>query len=201
MVYLVYKYLSVSGLNARSINRAIFIHSARFWILLGWGGFKVGEKETDARKIEDKIYSIFANVASSVGYSDTHGKIIAVLLVEGNPVSLQEISKKTGYSPSMISLSMDFLEVLGVIKRVKKTADRQLYIELTGDLLESLKRAILIRTQKSIHNSLAEFEETKEKLGKSGSKNEKILKTLEILEKQIKRLEGYVNVLANVRLP
>jgi len=158
-------------------------------------------KKNSAKEIEDRIYSAFANVAASVGYSDTHGKIIAVLLVEGKPVSLQEISKKTGYSPSMISLSLDFLEVLGIIQRVKKTADRKLYVELKGDLLETLKKAILLKIQKSVNNSFIEFDDAKEKLKKFNGKNEKLLRTLETLEKQIKRLEGYVNLLTNVELP
>ncbi len=155
--------------------------------------------ETD---IHNKIFSTFAEVASSIGYSPLHGKIIGVLLVKNKPVSLQELAKDTGYSASMLSLSLDFLEILGVIKKVKKEADRKLYVSLAGDLLECLKRAITIKVEKSIQNSLAEFEESKKELSKfTGKEKTEALNSLEILESQIKRLNRYVNLLAQIRLP
>ncbi|MBI4175821.1 MAG: hypothetical protein HY518_01340 [Candidatus Aenigmarchaeota archaeon] len=152
--------------------------------------------------IEKKIYSIFAEVASSIGYSPLHGMIIGVLLVKGKPVSLQEVAEETGYSASMISLSIDLLEVLGIIKRVKKEADRKLYLTLQGDMLESLKSAIVIRLKKSITNSLLEFGEAKESLGSiEGEDKERMDKVIHTLEGEIKRLEKYVNLLSGIRLP
>ena len=152
--------------------------------------------------IYSKIFSTFAEVASSIGYSPLHGKIIGVLLVKNKPVSLQDLAKDTGYSTSMLSLSLDFLEILGVIKKVKKEADRKLYVSLAGDLLECLKRAITIKVEKSIQSSLAEFEESKKELAKLGSKDKvEALNTLEILESQIKRLNKYVVLLSQIRLP
>jgi len=156
----------------------------------------------DVEEIEKKIYSTFAEVASSIGYSPLHGKIIGALLVSGQPVSLQKLAKKTGYSASMVSLSLDLLEVIGTIKKIKKESDRQLYIGLQGDLLESLKNAILIRVKKAITSSLSDFESSKRQLKEiEGAEREGLVKTIEILEKEIKRLEKYVNLLSGMRLP
>jgi len=158
--------------------------------------------EFSAKEIEEKILADFANVASSIGYSDLHGKLIAVLLVESEPISLQELSKKAGYSSSMISLSLDFLELLGVVKRIKKSGDRKLYIQFQGDLLESLKKAILLKLQKAIVDSSIEFEESRKALKKVGNgEKKKVLRTLNILEREIKRLERYVEALSKVELP
>ncbi|HLD57126.1 MAG TPA: hypothetical protein VJA47_02405 [archaeon] len=152
--------------------------------------------------VYSKIFSTFAEVASSIGYSPLHGKIIGVLLVKNKPVSLQELAKDTGYSTSMLSLSLDFLEILGVIRKVKKEADRKLYVSLAGDLLECLKRAITIKVEKSIQNSLTEFEESKKELAKLSAKDKaEAVEALEILEDQIKRLNKYVVLLSQIRLP
>jgi DNA-binding transcriptional regulator GbsR (MarR family) len=152
--------------------------------------------------VEKKIYSTFAEVAGSLGYSPLHGKIIGALLVNGQPMSLQELAKKTGYSVSMVSLSLDLLEVIGTIKKVKKEADRQLYISLQGDLLESLKNAILIRVKKSVTSSLTDFEESKRLLRElEGAEKERLLRTIQVLEKEIRRLEVYVNLLSGLKLP
>ena len=156
----------------------------------------------DRKSIQEKIYDTFAEVASSIGYSPLHGKIIGALLVNNREMSLKEIAKETGYSVSMISLSLDLLEILGVIKKIKKTGDRNLYVSLQGDLLECLKNAIIMRVQKSISNTLSEFESAKKQLNAlSTSEKQNSLKSIAILENHIKRLEKYVNMLAEIKLP
>ena len=142
---------------------------------------------------EKEIYSLFSNVATSLGYSDVHGRIIAALLVAGKPLSLEELSRRIGYSTSSVSLSLDFLELLGVAKRVKKIKDKKLYVELKGDLLDCLRKVVLFKTQKNIEETLKEFD----KIEKSKETN----KTIKILEKEIKRLEKYINLLSKVKLP
>lgn len=160
------------------------------------------ESMSEIQDIEKRIFATFAEVASSIGYSPLHGQIIGVLLVKDRPLSLQEVAKETGYSASMISLSIDLLEVLGIVKKIKKIGDRKLYLELSGDLLEALKNAILVKLQKSISGSLAEFEDGKKKLGElPGEESKRVLKTIDTLEKEIKRLKGYVDLLSKTRLP
>jgi len=154
------------------------------------------------KEIRKKIFSTFSDVAGSIGYSPLHGEIIGILLVKNKPLSLQEIAKETGYSPGMISLSLDLLEVLGVVKKIKKSGDRKLYVQLSGDLLECLKSAILIKVEKNIQNSLTDFDETKKQL-KNLKEDEKrrVLETINILEKEIRRRNSYVNMLSKIRLP
>jgi len=152
------------------------------------------------KEIKRDIYATFADIASSIGYSEIHGRIIAALLVSDKKLSLQELSRETGYSISTISLSLDLLEVLGMIKKIKKVGDRKLYVELQGNLLEGLKRAFLIRIQKDINNTLNKFEEYKNNLKKmkDGEKNS-VLKTLNILEKEVKRVDKYISLLQKLK--
>lgn len=153
-------------------------------------------------QIEKKIFSTFGEVASAIGYSPLHGQIIAVLLVKGKPMSLQDIAQETGYSSSMISLSLDLLEVLGVVKTIKKAGDRKLYVELSGDLLESLKNAILVKLSKSISSSLVEFEEGKKVLESiQGEDSKRVGQTIATLESQVQRLKTYVDILSKAKLP
>jgi len=142
---------------------------------------------------EKEIYSLFSNVASSLGYSEVHGRIIAALLVARKPISLDELRSKIGYSASSVSLSLDFLEMLGVIRRIKKPTDKKLYIELQGDLLECLRKAIIFKAEKSVESTLKEFEKYK-----SNGETEEVVR---ILEKEIKRLQKYMDLLSKVKLP
>jgi len=152
--------------------------------------------ENPAGAIENRIYSIFSDVASCIGYSPVHGKIIGALLVNGE-MSLEEIAKRAGYSIGMISLSLDLLETLGVVKKTKKSGDRKVYASLSGDLLGCLKKAFIVKLKMGIENSLNEFENGKGELKKiRGAERDKILKTIDILEREIKKLDKYVGVLS-----
>jgi DNA-binding transcriptional regulator GbsR (MarR family) len=151
--------------------------------------------------IEKDIYSSFASIASTIGYSEIHGRIIAALMVSGKKLSLQDLAKKTGYSISTLSLSLDLLEFFGMIKKLKNAGDRKLYIELHGDLLEGLKRAFVVRIQKSVTDNLKRFEEYKESLKASGDKDKKrVMIALNILEDEVVRLDKYINLLAKLKL-
>lgn len=148
--------------------------------------------EIDAR---EKIYSTFAGVASSLGYSEVHGRIIACLLVEGQQISLNELSKKTGYSLSSLSISLDLLELVGIIRKIKKPADRRLYVKMEGDILESLRKAFMLKLQKEIFITKSEMHLMKDTAdAKSG-------RAIDILEKEIERLEKYVKALEKVPMP
>jgi len=152
--------------------------------------------------IEKDIYTTFADIASTIGYSEIHGRIIAALLVSGKKLSLQELAEKTGYSPSTLSLSLDLLEFLGMIKKLKNVGDRKLYVELQGDLLGGLKKAFIIRIQKSINDTLEKFEKYKKILeeSKDGGK-EKVLNTLKILEREVRRVDRYIGLLSKLKMP
>jgi len=156
----------------------------------------------EVNEIKKNIYSAFSEIASSIGYSNIHGRIIAALLVFDNKLSLEELAKETGYSISTISLSLDLLEFLGMIKKMKKVGDRKLYIELQGNLLEGLKRAFILKVQKNITSTLANFENYKETLKKfKNEEGKKVLTVLSILEGEIRRLDTYISLLSKLKLP
>lgn len=147
------------------------------------------------KTIEEQIYSTFASIASSIGYSGVHGKIIAALLVAGKRLSLQELSKRTGYSLATISLSLDLLEIVGLIRKIKSPGDRRLYVRMGGDLLEGLRNALLLKIKKDITVTLMEFDSQKLRADK------KTKKAIKILEREIKRLDKYIDNLSKVKMP
>lgn len=151
-------------------------------------------KEEEA--IEKKVIDTFAGVAGSLGYSDLHGKILAALLIAQEAISLQELAQKTNYSLSTISLSIDLLEVLGVIKKIKKGADRKVYVLLNADLLDCLKKAVIAKLDTSINTSLSDLQQEKQK-----TRNKKLLRTISILEKEIKRLRAFIDKVSGIELP
>ncbi len=143
--------------------------------------------------IESKLLATFASVASAIGYSEVHGRIIAALIVAQKPLSLQELAKKTSYSLAAISLSLDLLELVGIVRKVKNQNDRKLYAKLEGDVIEGLRNALILKVQKEIFSTLAEFERYK-----SDAKMKPVIASL---EQEIERLGKYVDELSKVQIP
>lgn len=159
-------------------------------------------EDEEIQEVKGKIYTAFSNTASAIGYDEIHGRILAALMLNGGSLTLQELADEAGYSSSSISLSLDLLEVLGMIKKVKREGDRKLYVEIDGSLLGGLKKAILIRIQKNIGETLESFESYEKRLEEMDSKKaEKIVKNLENLKENIEKLEDYVEKLAEVEIP
>ncbi len=146
-------------------------------------------------EIHEKIHSTFAAVATSMGYNEVHGRIISVLMVAGRPLSSEEISNETGYSPSAISLSLDLLELVGIVKKIKNAGDRRVYAQMDGDLLEGLRNAFFFKIKKNIASTLSEFEKHRQ------SSDKETLQTIEALEHEVRRFGEYINNLIKVDPP
>jgi len=156
----------------------------------------------DTEKIREQIFSTFADIAKNIGYSEVYGRIIACLIVHQEPIALTQVAKETGYSSPMVSLSIDFLETVGMVKRMKKPGDRKLYLQSNGSLLDGLKKAFLVKIEKNVSVNLQEFEKYKEQLKRmKGEEIKRLLKTIETLEKEIKRMDRYVKILSKIKLP
>lgn len=137
---------------------------------------------------EKDVYGMFSSIASYLGYSELHGRILGYLLMHEESISLQELSKKIGYSTASVSLSLDMLDLLDVVKKIKKPGDRKLYVKLDGDLLETLRSALLLKIKKVIKDSYKKMDNYNEK-------------PVDKLKNEIERLEKYIDKLTRVKIP
>jgi DNA-binding transcriptional regulator GbsR (MarR family) len=144
--------------------------------------------------LEEKIHSTFASVASALGYSEVHGRIISALVVAGEPLSLEELTRQTKYSPASVSLSLDLLEILGIVRKTKDRGDRKVYARIEGDLIEGLKNALMLKLQKDINGTLAELRAIE-------PLDSKTRNSLTLVEKEVLRLKEYVRRLSEVEIP
>lgn len=156
------------------------------------------EKNFDYVTARKSILNTFSNVASGLGYSELHGKILGILYVSKEPVSIQEIAKETHYSLSTISLSIDFLEVLGIIKKTRLNADRKLYVEMTSDLFDCLKKAVLIKLERNVNGSLVELQKQKNLVPET-EEGKKVMQTILSLEDEIKKIKKFTDFVNNMQ--
>lgn len=142
------------------------------------------------------VFSTFSGVASSLGFSEVHGMIIGSLVTESGPLPLQEIAKRTGYSLSSISISIDFLELVGVVRKIKNLGDRKVYVQLEGDLIESVRQAFMIKLQKEIMRTNTQLEKHRQNV-----KDAQTRKAVDTLQREVTRLQKYIDDLSKVEIP
>lgn len=164
---------------------------------------KRGTQLDSTAAIKARLYSSFANVAALMGYSEVHGRIIAALSGAGEPMALADLAKETGYSLSSISTSLDLLEVLGMVRKVKLPGDRRVYVQLEGDLLEGLKRAVVMKGKKGVGNAFSEFKTYEAALGTlpDDTDRAKVANILATLRGELEMLQAYLDLLGEIQLP
>jgi len=91
----------------------------------------------------------YLEVAKSNRYSDAAGLLRGLLFLSNKPVSLDELTEKTGYSKSTVSSNMSFLESQGLARRIVTPGDKRYhYVAITDPDL--LKEALLCNLMKEI---------------------------------------------------
>lgn len=88
-------------------------------------------------------------VAQADGLPRTTGRIIGLLVLEGEPYSFSELATRLEVSRASISTNTRLLEGLGVIERIGRPGDRQDYFQLTKDPYNKLMQGALHRISKA----------------------------------------------------
>ncbi|GAB6267135.1 MAG: MarR family transcriptional regulator [Methanothrix sp.] len=107
------------------------------------------EGEASNRDIRRHIINACIQWARIKGYSDSAGYLRGLAISAKDPVSLDELVQDTGYSKSTVSLNMNQLENLGLVKRVVIPGDkRHLYAPITDS--ETIKTNMLDAITKEV---------------------------------------------------
>ncbi len=111
------------------------------------------------------IYWI-GRMMKSFGLEESIGAIWGFILLKGEPVTQKEIVKGTGYSISLVSISLNKLEKLGFITNIGRKNRCKLYRASKSflDGLESyLKRLVDIEINNAVVHLSKELEKIKDK--------------------------------------
>jgi DNA-binding transcriptional regulator GbsR (MarR family) len=85
---------------------------------------------------------LIAEVNRAKGLDELTSNVIGILFIEPAEVSLEQLSKRTGYSLSAVSTSMKMLVASGLIKRKRRPKSKKLYFFMEKDMFMSWKQMI-----------------------------------------------------------
>jgi len=97
-----------------------------------------------------------AKLLQLTGLSATAALILAILIVEGRPLSLKELSEKTGYAKGHLSSILQFLESRKLVERVYEKR-RKLLVKVKERAVSNLLREHLSTLREIIQEIILEI--------------------------------------------
>lgn len=86
--------------------------------------------------LEKDFLDLFQNIFRTYGLSDLCAKITALLYLEPDDISMEDLAKETGYSLASISNTMKILENSGMVRRVKKPKTKKIFFYMEKNLVK-----------------------------------------------------------------
>jgi len=97
---------------------------------------------------KNEFIELIAEINRLKGLDELTSKIIGILFIEPEVVSLDELAKRTGYSLSAVSTAMKLLVGSCLIKRSKKPKSKKVYFYIEKDMI-----SLFMQTLKIIENN------------------------------------------------
>ncbi len=111
-------------------------------------------------KIKEEFQQLLAGLASTQGVDQLTSSIFSILYTSKEEVSLDELSKLTGYSLASISTKMKFLEGSSLIQRISKPRSKKAFFYMEKDMTKILKRQLMAKERlvfKTVKEKLPEI--------------------------------------------
>ena len=126
----------------------------------------------------------------SYGLDELSSKMLAILHSEPDPLTLEELSTRTGYSFSAVSAAMKLLTGITLVEKTKKAGSKKLYFSVQKDMLTMTINAVKTKNEVFVGPALKDLPEIIERCKKNRSEDsEKILKLIEDYYQQMIALD------------
>jgi DNA-binding transcriptional regulator GbsR (MarR family) len=95
------------------------------------------------QELDKKMVELYQEMGRGQGITDSLMlDIFGRLLIEPEPIAMEELAKKSGYSLASISNKVKVLAPVMHIKRIKKPGSKKIYLYMEKDILKVWKEAI-----------------------------------------------------------
>lgn len=138
---------------------------------------KIGiEMEAAKKEFQDLV----CQSMKSYGLDELSSKLLAVLYSAPEPLTLDELSKMTGYSFSAVSAAMKLLSGIKLVEKTKRSGSKKLYFSVQRDMLTLSINAIRSKNEHMVDPALQGLPAIIERCRNSDAENSK--EVLNIIE-------------------
>jgi DNA-binding transcriptional regulator GbsR (MarR family) len=151
-------------------------------------------------QLNKRLIEIYQEMGRGQGLSDSLlMELFARIYIEPEPIAMDELARKTGYSLASISNKVKMLAPMMGIKKVKKPGSKKIFLYMDKDFIKIWKNALLKKEQYVISLAKERFPLLiKEFRNKAKTdKDKKKLKVIEDYYEQILVFEGFMKKMLN----
>jgi HTH-type transcriptional regulator, osmoprotectant uptake regulator len=149
-------------------------------------------------KIEMEFADFFKNVGRSYGLDDLPMNIFAVLYLEPEEISMDDIAKRTGYSLASVSNTMKVLENALGVRRIRKPKTKKIFFYMEKDLfkiniikLEIAKQKLISPAKEHMPQIISRF--------KAKAKTQNDVKKLKIVENYYRQIIAFEEIITKLK--
>lgn len=99
--------------------------------------------DTHIRAADEEFVKLFIDVTMSFGLPAAPGRIMAELFLAERPLSMQELSGRTGYSLPTLSRNVRAMDGMGVARRETKPGSKKVYVSIRSKQLHEILMSII----------------------------------------------------------
>jgi DNA-binding transcriptional regulator GbsR (MarR family) len=148
------------------------------------------------KEIEHDFAEFVKRINSNFGFDSTTSEIVAVLFLELEEISMDELAKRIGYSLASVSIKIRQMQALEIVECRTKPGSRKIYVYMKKDIVEMVKNKLMMVYQYKIKPA-KEYLPTIIERFKGKKLDENARKKLELIKNHQKGIERIEKVLLN----
>ena len=95
-------------------------------------------------QLDKEFIDYFNTAGRAFAWGDMPTTVIALLYIEPEPVAMEDLAKRTGYSLASVSNMMKMMETMGFVRRIKKPKTRKVYFYMEKDIIKLNKQKLVM---------------------------------------------------------
>ncbi len=146
---------------------------------------------------EKDAMKLFDNIGRGYGMDPLISNIISIIYLEPEPICLDEIAKRTGYSLASISNKIKQIELFTPITRVRKPGSKKCYLYMEKEMFKVFKSQMrkhrevkIVPLKTHLPSIIKDY--------KKQAKTDKDKKKVKILEQYYKDVEKFDTIMSNM---
>jgi DNA-binding transcriptional regulator GbsR (MarR family) len=152
-----------------------------------------GAEREEFKVVRESMLDGLSQLADYFGFSKVMGQLYGVLLLHGEPLSLDELMEALDISKASVSTNIRTLEHVGMVRQVwtKGKGDRRKYYEAEADLLRIITNIISAREMRDVERAVTVMQDNIDLLKKTaGEMSEHDRQTADLYIERISQMQA-----------
>jgi DNA-binding transcriptional regulator GbsR (MarR family) len=148
-------------------------------------------------EFDREMVAYFTEMGRMQGMDESYLRIFAILYLEPEEITMEDLAEKTGYSMASVSNKVKLLEAAGAIQRSNKPGSKRAYLYMEKDFINIMRKQLILKQEMII-------ELAKERIPRLVSKYERKIKSdkdrqkLKIVEEYYRQVQKAEKIMPKI---